>query len=135
MVTRQGLLRTGIRAGLGLGTALLAAQYGNGVDPGGGLRNGPHVIAAQAAGTPILQLFYRGADGQLWTLWQRADRSWSNAVSLGGSMSSDPVAEKVPGTDILHVFYTGPDGAVWTLWRTPDGKFQSCFPRGIPAHR
>jgi hypothetical protein len=110
---------------LGLGTALLAAQYGNGVDPGVGLRNGPHVVAAQAAGTPILQLFYRGLDGQLWTLWQKAGRSWSNAVSLGGSVSSDPVAEKVPGTDILHVFYRGPDGAVWTLWRTPDGTWSN----------
>ena len=42
---------------------------------------------------------------------------------LGGSLTTDPVAEKVPGTDILHVFYRGPDGAVWTLWRTPDGTW------------
>ncbi len=123
MVTRRGLLQTGVRAGLGLGVALLAAQYGNGVDPGMGLRTGPHVIAAQAAGTPILQLFYRGADGQLWTVWQKADQSWSAFESLGGSLTTDPVAEKVPGTDILHVFYRGPDGAVWTLWRTPDGTW------------
>ena len=125
MVTRRQLLQTGTRAGLGLGVALLAAQYGNGVDPGMGLRKGPHVIAAQAAGAPILQVFYRGTDNQLWTLWQKADRSWSNAVSLGGSLTTDPVAEKVPGTDILHVFYRGPDGAVWTLWRTPDGTWSN----------
>ena len=123
MVTRRGLLQTGLRAGLGLGTALLAAQYGYGMDPGVGLRNGPHVSAAQAAGAPILQVFYRGTDNQLWTLWQKADRSWSNPVFLGGSLTTDPVAEKVPGTDILHVFYRGPDGAVWTLWRTPDGTW------------
>jgi hypothetical protein len=127
MVTRRRVLQTGIRAGLGLGTALLAAQYGNGVDPGVGLRNGPQVIAAQAAGTPILQLFYRGSDSQLWTLWQKADRSWSNAISLGGSVSSDPVAEKVPGTDILHVFYRGTDRAVWTQSRTPDGHWPEAW--------
>ena len=77
MVTRRGLLQTGLRAGLGLGTALLAAQYVNGVDPGMGLRNGPHIVTARAAGPPILQLFYRGTDNQLWTLWQKAKRSWS----------------------------------------------------------
>jgi hypothetical protein len=88
-----------------------------------GLRNGPHIVTARAAGPPILQLFYRGMDNQLRTLRQKADRSWSKAVTLGGSINSDPVAEKVPGTDILHVFYPGPDRAVWTLWRTPDGTW------------
>ena len=125
MVTRRQLLQTGTRTGLGLGLALVAAQYGNGVDPGMGLRRGPHVIAAHAAGTPVLQLFFRGTDNQLWTLWQKADRSWSALESLGGSLTTDPVAEKVPGTDILHVFYRGPDGAVWTLWRTPDGTWSN----------
>src|SRR5262249_39764989 len=50
-------------------------------------------VAAVIPGTDILQLFYQGADGGLWTRWRESGGTgWSDEQNLGGSLIGDPVA-------------------------------------------
>jgi hypothetical protein len=87
---------------------------------------------AQIPGTNILQLFYRGQDGGLWTQWRNTDGSWSSQEGLGGQLnaSASPIAVQLPGTNILQVFYRGSDNGLWTLWRNPNGSWSNMQPLG-----
>ena len=58
-------------------------------------------------GTNMLQVFYRGQDNHLWTLWRKTDGTWEAEQDLGGLLNSDPSAAQLPGTNILEVFYQG----------------------------
>jgi hypothetical protein len=62
-----------------------------------------------------IQMFYRGGDNGLWTRWLDSG-TWSDEASLGGTLTTQPVAAIIPGTDILQVFYGGGDNALWTRW-------------------
>jgi hypothetical protein len=75
--------------------------------------------------TNTLQLFYRGTDNAVWTLWRDSDGSWTTPQSLGGAVgsNSDITAIVIPGTEILQLFYAGAGGAVSTLWRDSDGSW------------
>jgi hypothetical protein len=82
---------------------------------------------AQIPGTNILQLFYQGQDGGLWTQWRNTNGTWSSQQGLGAQLNSSasPTAVQLPGTNILQVFYRGQDNALWTLWRNPDGSWSN----------
>jgi hypothetical protein len=65
--------------------------------------------ASSAAGS--VHVFLRGADNALW-LKYRTGSTWSDWVSLGGSLTSAPSAVSIsPNT--LHVFGRGTDQALW----------------------
>jgi hypothetical protein len=85
-------------------------------------------IAIKLPGMDVLQVFYRGSDNALWTLWRNppdgsTPPSWSSPHRLGGQLGGDPAVTQIPGTDVIQVFYRGSDNALWTLWRNPpDGS-------------
>jgi acylphosphatase len=65
-----------------------------------------------------LEVFARGTDGALWHVWQEAPHAgpWSGWASLGGVITSDPVA--IDNSDgRLEVFARGTDSAVWHIWQ------------------
>jgi Phosphatidylinositol-specific phospholipase C, X domain len=64
-----------------------------------------------------IQMFYVGGDNGLWTRSRNPDsETWTAEASLGGNLTSQPVAAMIPGTDVLEVFYRGGDNALWTRW-------------------
>jgi 1-phosphatidylinositol phosphodiesterase len=63
-------------------------------------------------------MFYRGGDNGLWTRWLDSG-TWSDEASLGGTLTTQPVAAMIPGTDTLQLFYRGADNALWTRWSDP----------------
>ena len=81
------------------------------------------IAAAVVPGTDILQLFYRGQNGGVYSIWRNPDGSWSVEQSLGSSLTSEITAAVVPGTDILQLFYRGQDYGVHSMWRNPDGSW------------
>ena len=83
------------------------------------------ITAAVVPGTDILQLFYRGQNGGVYSRWRNADGSWSNEQSLGGVLTSEITAAVVPGTDILQLFYRGQNFGVYTRWRNADGSWSN----------
>jgi hypothetical protein len=82
---------------------------------------------AQVPGTNILQLFYQGQDGGLWTQWRNTNGTWSSELGLGGQLNSSasPTAVQLPGTNILQVFYRGQDNHLRTRWRNANGTWSS----------
>jgi hypothetical protein len=90
---------------------------------GGQLYSGSTPIAIQLPGTNTLELFYRGADNALWTLWRNpADGntppSWSNPLSLGGTLAGDPAVAQIPGENTAQIFYQSADNSMHTRWLT-----------------
>jgi hypothetical protein len=83
---------------------------------GDGYNSLANPIAIQIPGTNILQVFYRGADQALWSLWRNPDGSWSNLQRLGGQLNGDPAVVQVPGTNQIEVFYQGLDHGMYTRW-------------------
>jgi hypothetical protein len=75
-------------------------------------------IAIQLPGTNILQIFYRGADSALWSLWRNPDGSWSDLHNLGGFLAGDPAVAQIPGTNTIQVFYQGTNNNMYTRWLT-----------------
>jgi hypothetical protein len=79
-------------------------------------------VAAQIPGN-ILQVFYRGADNQLWTLWRNPPNgnnppAWSSPQPMGGILAGDPAVAVIPGTSTIQVFYQGADHGMYTRWLT-----------------
>jgi hypothetical protein len=77
-----------------------------------------------------LEAFVRGSDGALWNNRQiDANNNWSGWSSLGGVLSSDPVA--VTNADgRIEVFVSGgQDAALWHIWQIEPTEFQSPPPR------
>ncbi len=70
--------------------------------------------AIQLPGTNDLEVFYRGSDNALWTLWRNADGSWSKMQRLGGQLNGDPAVAQLPGTNTIQVFYQGTDRGLYT---------------------
>jgi hypothetical protein len=63
-------------------------------------------------------VFARGTDNALWHIWQTAPHTgpWSGWASLGGGITSDPVA--IDNSDgRLEVFARGSDDALWHIWQ------------------
>ena len=80
------------------------------------------------ASTNILQIFYAGPGGNVFSMWRNPDGSWSGEQNLGGSVDQGSVfgyitAAQVPGTNFLQLFYPGPDATVRSMWRNPDGSW------------
>ena len=96
-----------------LGGQLYSATYS---DVGGFVFTAP--IAIQLPGTNILQVFYRGSDNALWTLWRNTDGSWSSMQRLGGQLGGDPAVTLIPGTNTVQVFYQGTNHQMYTRWLT-----------------
>ena len=74
-----------------------------------------------------IQLFYIGADNNLYTNWRSPDPngSWSGESHLGGVLNGKPFCATVPGTNVMQLFYRGGDKGLWTRWRNPDGSWSS----------
>src|SRR5215472_1952844 len=67
------------------------------------------------ADTNILQIFYAGPGGKVFSMWRNPDGIWSGEQNLGGSVDQGSVfgcitAAQVPGTNFLQIFYRGLDG-------------------------
>jgi hypothetical protein len=106
---------------------------------GGQLVGDPAV--AQIPGTNILQVFYHGSNGALWTVWRNTNGSWSNMQSLGGSLftqtcddptnpscygsAATPVPIQIPNTNDLEVFYRGSNDHLQAFMRNPDASWTS----------
>ena len=81
--------------------------------------SGSNPVAIQLPGTNIIQVFYRGANNALWSVWRNpADGntppSWSPPQNLGGILAGDPAVAQIPGTNTVQVFYQGADHAMYT---------------------
>ncbi len=77
-----------------------------------------------------IQMFYVGGDNGLWTRSRDPDGTWTAEASLGGTLTSQPVAAMIPGTDTLQLFYRGGDNALWTRWSDPGGYWSGEHSRG-----
>lgn len=123
--TMKNALRPGAMT-LGLGvmlTTLCQAQWSGENQMGGYLALNTTVAAAQIPGSDVLELFYEGQDGALWTLWRNPDGSWNdkNQVRLGGQPNGNPVAIQIPNTYAIEVLYRGQDFHLRGFRRDADG--------------
>jgi hypothetical protein len=100
--------------------------------------SGSNPVAIQLPGTNIIQVFYRGANNALWSVWRNpADGntppSWSPPQNLGGILAGDPAVAQIPGTNTVQVFYQGADHAMYTrgltngTWSKEQGLGGSLF--------
>jgi hypothetical protein len=55
------------------------------------------ITAAPLPATNVLQLFYRGGDGALWSRWRDGLGDWSGDQGLGGATATDITAVQLPG--------------------------------------
>jgi hypothetical protein len=55
------------------------------------------ITAAPLPATDVLQLFYRGGDGALWSRWREGEGDWSGEQRLGGETATDIAAAQLPG--------------------------------------
>jgi hypothetical protein len=70
----------------------------------------------------VIQLFYTGTDGHIWTRWRRSDGAWTEERTIYGSPGSGIAAAAVPGADIFQLFYKGAtDNKIYTRWRNAQG--------------
>lgn len=87
------------------------------------------VTAAVVPGTQLVQLFYRGPDQSVRTVWQReggAGNGWTSEVVFGGDAIYDVAAAQVPGTEVLQIFFTDQaSGRIRTQWRDANGTWSS----------
>jgi hypothetical protein len=108
-------------------------------DVGGYLLGMPGV--AQISGSNVLQVFYAGGDGALWTRWRNTDGSWSQEQSLGNQLfrltcadvtnsscwgnTATPAAIQIPAAgdfgNTLGVFYRGLNNDLVISIRNQDG--------------
>jgi kumamolisin len=105
----------------------------------GGAFNAWHVLAGGLtfAGQPVvganadgrLEIFIRGMDGAVWTIYETAPGNYAS-VSFGGPVAGDPsVGHNADGR--LEYFVRGTDGGVWTRYQlTPSGGWSNWYSFG-----
>ena len=72
----------------------------------------------------LIQLFYTGTDGHIWTRWRRSDGKWTEEKTIYGSTGSNIAASAVPGTDLFQLFYKGAsDNKIYSRWRNATGSW------------
>jgi hypothetical protein len=89
---------------------------GSGGGGGGGGRGGSATPTRQSspaveASGGVVDAFFAGTDGTLWSAGYRPDSGWKAAVSLGGSVASQPSAVTTSG-GAVEVFYRGSNGGL-----------------------
>jgi hypothetical protein len=106
-------------------TTLCQAQWEGEHQMTGYLMATTTVAAVQIPGEDVLQLFYEGQDGALWTLWRNQYGSWNdkNQVSMGGQPDGTPVAIQIPNTYAIEVLYRGRDSHLRGFLRNADGSW------------
>jgi uncharacterized protein YbdZ (MbtH family) len=70
-----------------------------------------------------VDVFYQGRDDALWYVSHVPGKAWSQPVSLGGKLASEPSAVAV-GNGGVRVFYHGSDGHLWQVRSKLDGWSQ-----------
>jgi Domain of unknown function (DUF1906) len=70
-----------------------------------------------------VDVFYQGRDDALWYVSHVPGKAWSQPVSLGGKLASEPSAVAV-GNGGVRVFYQGCDGHLWQVRSKLDGWSQ-----------
>ena len=70
-----------------------------------------------------VDVFYQGRDDTLWYVSHVPGKAWSQPVSLGGKLASEPSAVAV-GNGGVRVFYQGSDGHLWQVRSKLDGWSQ-----------
>ena len=98
----------------------------------GGVMNGPPQLGPQSA------VVYQGIDGAAWFLFETTPKStgailpptcWSNPVSLGAYIISNPTMTDSGNTNDLEVFAVGTDNGLWVTLSQgiglPFGPWQS----------
>jgi hypothetical protein len=90
---------------------------------GGRLTSNP---AALTNGAGLLEVYARGGDNAMWTIWQTwagVQAVWSTWASIGGGFTDYPrlvePAYPDPPFDFVTVWATGLDGAFWCDTRQP----------------
>ena len=72
-------------------------------------------VAALVAPSADVQLFYKGADGQVHTITRLSSSGeWTPDVTLGGQVAGDITAMVLPGSATVQLFYRGTDGNIHT---------------------
>jgi hypothetical protein len=101
------------------GNGVWSNKYGPPQRIGGVLNGAP--VACQIPGTGVVQLFYRGTDNNVWSVWRNTDGSWSDEQHIGGILNGDPIAVQIPGVDyVIQLFYRGLNNSVYSRWRQQD---------------
>ena len=80
-------------------------------------------IAAQVPNMNVLQVFYAGTDGGLYTLWRDPITGWNQPAPMSGAIDvrGTPEAATLPNnTNIRQVFYRALDNGLYTLYRDPN---------------
>jgi hypothetical protein len=72
----------------------------------------------------VIQLFYAGTDGHIWTRWRRSDGKWTEEKTIYGSPGSRIAAAPVLGINIFQLFYKGAtDNNIYSRWRNANGTW------------
>jgi hypothetical protein len=78
-------------------------------------------VAVSTTPTRFLDMYYRGAEGELWHLQDRGS-GWYGWENLGGRLTSSPAAVTIGSTPgHSWVFVVGTDQAIWYRERSGDG--------------
>ncbi len=72
----------------------------------------------------VIQIFYPGTDGHIWTRWRRSDGKYTEEKTLYGTPGSRIAFARVPGSGTPQLFYKGSTHSnIFTRWRNPDGTW------------